>query len=220
MNCNIIDIRKMTKKSRSSKRWLQEHFSDPYVKRAQQEGYRSRASYKLMEIQQQNRILKRGMTVIDLGAAPGGWSEVAIKFIGKEGKVIALDILEMKPINGVEFIHGDFTVKEIQEKLAQSLADQKADAVISDMAPNASGISVVDQARVMHLTELAVKFAQKNLKPHGVFLTKTFQGEGFDELLRNLRANFTAVKVLKPEASRSRSKELYLLARMNAASGN
>jgi 23S rRNA (uridine2552-2'-O)-methyltransferase len=200
-------------RSKSSKRWLQEHFSDTYVKKAQKEGYRSRAAYKLLEIQQKDRIFKRGMTVIDLGAAPGSWSEIIVKLVGNEGKVIALDILAMQPITGVEFIQGDFTTTEVKEKLLQLLAGAKVDAVISDMAPNTSGIDAVDQPRAMNLTELAVDFAKKVLKPGGIFLTKTFQGEGFDELLRDLRKNFTSVKIRKPEASRARSKELYLLAR-------
>lgn len=203
-------------RSNSSKRWLQEHFNDPYVIKAKKEGYRSRAAYKLLEIQEKDRIFKRGMKVIDLGAAPGGWTEVVAKLVGKEGLVIASDLLEMQPIAGVEIIQGDFNSAEVQAEILAKLGANKVDVVISDMAPNASGISTADQIRSICLAEQAMLFAQNNLKPEGYLLLKTFQGEGFDELLRNLRTKFTAVKVRKPNASRPRSKELYLLARLKA----
>jgi len=201
------------KKSKSSNRWQKEHFSDIYVKRAKREGFRARSVYKLMEIQERYRIIKPNMVVVDLGAAPGGWSEYVVQLIGSEGKIVALDILAMQPIRGVEFIQGDFTQDDVVKDLALRLSGQKVDAVLSDMAPNLSGLDVVDQARSMNLVERALTFAQTVLKPGGIFLTKTFQGAEFEVFLKNLRQNFGEVKVIKPDASRARSSETFLLAR-------
>lgn len=201
------------KKSKSSQRWLKEHFSDPYVKEAQKKGYRSRAVFKLLEIQERDRLLKPGMTILDLGAAPGGWSQIAREIIGAKGRIIALDILPMDPLPGVEFIQGDFTEQQVFEQLLAYLNNVPVDLVISDMAPNMSGMSVIDQPRVMYLGELALDLAKKVLKPGGSFLVKAFQGEGFDTYIKDLRYNFEKVLTRKPKASRSRSSEVYLLAR-------
>jgi 23S rRNA (uridine2552-2'-O)-methyltransferase len=201
------------KRSKSSKLWLQEHFTDSYVKRAQQEGYRSRAAFKLLEIQQTDKIIRPAMFVVDLGAAPGGWSEVLVRLVGAKGKVFALDILPMQPIAGVEFIQGDFTEEEVLNRLLSSLSNKPVDIVLSDMAPNISGMKVVDQPRSMYLAELALDFASKVLKSGGVFLLKVFQGEGFDNLLKTMRGTFAEVKIKKPDASRARSSELFLLAK-------
>lgn len=201
------------RKSKSSNRWLKEHFSDIYVKRAKQEGFRARSVYKLIEIQERYKIIKPNMLVVDLGASPGGWSEYVVQLVGLKGGVFALDILPMQPIKGVDFIQGDFTQDDVIKDLCARLNEQKIDAVLSDMAPDLSGLSVVDQARSMCLVERAVVFAQTVLKPGGVFLTKIFQGAGFDAFLQSLRHNFGEVKVIKPEASRSRSSEVFLLAR-------
>lgn len=201
------------RKSKSSNRWLKEHFSDIYVKRAKQEGFRARSVYKLMEIQERYRIIKPNMVVVDLGAAPGGWSEYVVQLIGSEGRIVALDILPMQPIKGVEFIQGDFTQDVIVKDLCIRINERKVDAVLSDMAPNLSGLDVVDQARSMNLAQRALAFAQTVLKPGGLFLTKIFQGAEFDAFLKSLRHDFGDVKVIKPEASRSRSKETFLLAR-------
>ncbi len=176
--------------SKSSRRWLREHFNDPYVKQAQQEGYRSRAVYKLLELQERDKLFKPGMTVIDLGAAPGGWSELVVKLVGKNGRVIALDVLPMEPIAGVEFIQGDFSEQSVLAELLQRLGDAKVDWVISDMAPNMSGIDSVDQPRSMYLAELALGFALKVLNEQGGFLIKVFQGEGFDEFLKQVTSTF------------------------------
>ncbi len=203
----------MTKRSKSSSRWLAEHFSDTYVKRAQAAGLRSRAVFKLEEIQQRDRLIKPGMTVVDLGAAPGGWSEYVAKALGGKGRVIALDILPMDPIPGVEFIQADFGGDEGLTALRQRLDGGKADLVLSDIAPNMSGVGDVDQARVMHLAELALEFAREVLRPGGSFLVKVFQGQGFQEYMRSLRGAFGEVASRKPKSSRSRSAELYLLAR-------
>jgi 23S rRNA (uridine2552-2'-O)-methyltransferase len=203
----------MPKRSKSSSRWLQEHFSDTYVKRAQAAGLRSRAVFKLEEIQQRDRILKPGMTVLDLGAAPGGWSEYAAKVLGGKGRIIALDALPMDPIPGVEFIQADFSTDEAIAALRQRLEGGKADLVLSDIAPNMSGVADVDQARVMYLAELALEFAHEVLRPGGSFLVKVFQGQGFKEYMQRLREKFGEVASRKPSASRNRSSELYLLAR-------
>lgn len=200
-------------KSKSSRRWLHEHFNDPYVKRAQQEGQRSRAAYKLLEIQEKDKLLKSGMVVVDLGAAPGGWSVVAKKIVGEAGRVIALDILPMEPIAGVEFIQGDFTDAQVYEDLQNLLQGMPVDVIICDIAPNTSGMKAVDQPKMMYLVELALDFAAHALKPKGSFLVKIFQGEGFDAFLKQLRAGFQQVVVRKPDASRGRSREVYLLAR-------
>ncbi|MEI8054385.1 MAG: SAM-dependent methyltransferase [bacterium] len=201
------------KKSKSSNRWLKEHFSDIYVKRAKQEGFRARSVYKLMEIQERYRIIKPNIVVVDLGAAPGGWSEYVAQLIGLEGRIFALDILPMQPIKGVDFIQGDFTQDSIVKDLCIHISDRKVDAVLSDMAPNLSGLDVVDQSRSMDLAQRALAFAQTVLKSGGLFLTKVFQGAEFDAFLKGLRNDFGDVRVIKPEASRARSSEVFLLAR-------
>lgn len=193
---------------------MKEHFDDAYVQRAQREGYRSRACYKLKEIQEKDKLIKQGMTVVDLGAAPGGWSQVAAELTGDRGRVIASDILPMDALAGVEFVQGDFTEQEVLERILHLIgSDDQVDLVISDMAPNMSGMSSVDQPRSMHLVELAVDLASQVLKPGGNFLAKVFQGEGFEALLRDLRQNFQTVLTRKPKASRARSREVYLLAK-------
>lgn len=201
------------RRSKSSSRWLSEHFADEYVKRAQKEGWRSRAVFKLEEIDQKDRLLKPGMTIVDLGAAPGGWSQYAAKKLGRKGRIIALDILEMDELEGVEFLQGDFTEDEPLERLLATVGNAKPDLVISDMAPNISGMDAIDQPKSMYLAELALDLAEKVLKPGGDFLTKVFQGEGFDEYLKALRSRFDTVVTRKPKASRPRSREVYLLAR-------
>jgi 23S rRNA (uridine2552-2'-O)-methyltransferase len=199
-------------RSKSSARWLREHFNDPYVKRAQAEGWRSRAVFKLEELLERDRLLKPGMTIVDLGAAPGSWSQVARERLGDKGRLIALDILPMQGIGGVEFILGDFREESVLEQLKQALAGAEVDLVLSDMAPNMSGVNAVDQARSMHLVELAEEFASAQLKKGGSFLTKVFQGEGFDDFVRRLRAGYERVSIRKPKASRARSPEVYALA--------
>jgi len=199
--------------SKSSKRWLREHFTDSYVKLARQNDYRSRAAYKLLEIQQKDNIIRLGEVVVDLGAAPGGWSEVAAKLVGRIGKVFAVDILPMKPIVGIEFIQGDFTKNEVLEALLDRLNKQSVDLVISDMAPNISGIGVMDQTRGMYLVESAFDFAKRTLKPGGTFLVKVFQGKEFEALLNKIKKSFAEVAILKPKASRARSREIFLLAK-------
>ncbi|MBV8802724.1 MAG: 23S rRNA (uridine(2552)-2'-O)-methyltransferase RlmE [Gammaproteobacteria bacterium] len=203
----------MANKSKSSRRWLQEHFSDPYVKKAQREGLRSRAAYKLQQLQERDKLFKPGMTVVDLGAAPGGWSELVVKYTGAKGKVIALDILPMEPIRGVEFIQGDFTEDVQLENLLEQLGSNKVDWVLSDMAPNLSGVDSVDQPRSIALAEIALDFALRVLNEHGGFLTKVFQGDGFDVFLKEVRCHFKKVMIRKPDASRGRSREVYILAR-------
>ncbi len=200
-------------RSKSSHRWLREHFDDPYVKRAQQEGYRSRAAYKLLEIQTRDRLMRQGMTVLDLGAAPGGWSQVASACVGDDGRVIASDILAMDPVPGVTFLQGDFREEAVFSELLSLLGGTAADLVISDMAPNMSGNRAVDQPRAMYLVELALDMAVKTLRPGGDLLVKVFQGEGFDQLRRQMQESFETLQTRKPEASRSRSQETYLLAR-------
>lgn len=201
------------KRSKSSRRWLDEHFDDSYVKKAQKQGYRSRAAFKLLEIQQKDRLIKPGENVIDLGAAPGGWSQVAAELVGSKGRVIALDILPIDPIAGVECLQGDFTEQVIFDHLLEVLGSDRVGLVLSDMAPNISGIKAVDQPRSIYLAELAVDLAQKVLVSQGDLLIKVFQGEGFDELLAQIRELFTKVLIRKPQASRSRSREVYILAR-------
>jgi 23S rRNA (uridine2552-2'-O)-methyltransferase len=203
----------MTKRSRSSSRWLQEHAADIYVQRAQAEGWRSRAVFKLEEIQRSDGLIRPGMTVVDLGAAPGGWSQFAARVQGGKGRVIAFDILPMPAVPGVTFIEGDFNSEESLQRLVGELGGAKADLVMSDMAPNMMGIAQVDHARSMNLVELAVEFALANLRPGGDFLVKVFQGREFQPLLTNLRGNFESVKLRKPKASRNRSAEVYVLAR-------
>ena len=199
-------------RSKSSARWLKEHLSDPYVKRAQAEGWRSRAVFKLEELLERDRLLKPGMVVVDLGAAPGGWSQMVRERLGDAGRVVALDILPMQGLAGVEFIEGDFREDEVLKRLETMLAGAAVDLVLSDMAPNMSGVDSVDQARAMHLAELAQEFAQQHLKPGGAFLVKLFQGRGSDEYLKNLRGGYERVSMRKPKASRARSSEVYALA--------
>jgi 23S rRNA (uridine2552-2'-O)-methyltransferase len=202
----------MPSRSKSSQRWLREHFADPYVKKAQAEGLRSRAAYKLEELLERDRLLKPGMVVVDLGAAPGGWSQFVRQALGDGGRVVALDILEMPPLAGVEFLHGDFREDTVLSGLEALLAGQPVDLVLSDMAPNMSGVDVVDQARAMHLAELAMEFADGHLRPGGAFLIKLFQGVGFDDYVRELRRRYDKVAIRKPAASRKRSPEVYALA--------
>lgn len=202
----------MAKKRSSSKAWLREHREDEYVQRAQREGYRSRASYKLLELQERDRLLRPGMTVVDLGSAPGGWSQISARLVGHRGRVIASDILPMDSLAGVTFIQGDFTEDDIFEQICSELGERGVDLVISDMAPNISGMAAVDQPRSMYLVELALDFALRTLKPDGGFVTKVFQGEGFDELLKEARGHFARVLTRKPAASRPRSREVYLVA--------
>jgi 23S rRNA (uridine2552-2'-O)-methyltransferase len=199
-------------RSKSSQRWLKEHFSDPYVKKAQAEGLRSRAAYKLEELVERDRLLKPGMVVVDLGAAPGGWSQWVRQALGDTGRVVALDILEMPSLAGVEFLHGDFRDDDVLSRLEAALGDQPVDLVLSDMAPNKSGVDAVDQPRAMHLAELARDFADHHLRPGGSFLIKLFQGVGFDEYVRELRQRYARVVIRKPAASRRRSPEVYALA--------
>lgn len=199
-------------RSKTSKQWLKEHFDDVYVRRAQEEGYRSRASFKLLEIQEQDRLIIRGMTVVDLGAAPGGWSQVAANLVGDKGQVIASDILPIDSLPDVEFLQGDFTEQAVLDSLIKLLKDERADLVISDMAPNMSGMRDIDIPQVMYLAELALDLARTVLKPEGSFLVKVFHGEGYEELQKQLKSSFTSLKVRKPKASRARSSEIYLLA--------
>lgn len=200
-------------RTKTSKAWMHEHVTDPYVRRAKQEGYRSRSAYKLIEVLDKDKLVRPGMTVVDLGAAPGGWSQVLAPLVGSAGRVIALDVLEMAPVEGVAFIRGDFSEAATLERLEKELAGRRIDLVISDMAPNISGVGLVDQARAVGLAELALEFARHRLKPGGSFLVKMFQGSGIDEFRKQLAESFTAVAVRKPRASRDRSSELYLLAR-------
>ncbi len=200
------------KRSKSSRQWLDRHFNDDYVKRARKEGYRSRAVFKLLEIQEKDRILKPGMRVVDLGAAPGSWSQVVRNLVGVKGQVIALDILEMEPIAGVTFIQGDFREPGPLDELRKLLAGERVDLVISDMAPNVTGMTSVDQPRVMYLCELALEFARESLRPGGGFVVKVFQGAGFDQYLKELRSSFGKVVSRKPKSSRPKSREIYLVA--------
>jgi 23S rRNA (uridine2552-2'-O)-methyltransferase len=199
------------KRTRTSKGWMQEHVNDEYVKRAQRDGYRARAAYKLIEIDDKDHLIKPGMTIVDLGSTPGSWSQVAVQRLKGQGKIIALDILEMQGIGGVDFIQGDFREQAVLEQLEHKLDGKLVDLVIADMAPNISGISSVDQANAAYLTELALEFSLKWLKPGGNFLVKVFVGSGFDEIVRNMRQGFEKVATRKPKASRDRSSEVYLL---------
>ena len=200
-------------RSKSSKRWLTEHFDDFYVKQAQQQGLRARASFKLLELHEKYNLIRKGFRVVDLGAAPGSWSQLASGLVGPTGKVIALDILPMEPLPGIDFIEGDFTEKEPLQALEKLLGELPADLVLSDMAPNMSGMDAVDQPRGIYLVELALDFACQWLRPGGNFVTKVFQGEGFDGLLAQCRENFEKVVICKPKASRPRSREVYFLCR-------
>jgi len=204
-------------KSKSSKGWLKEHFDDEYVRRSQQDGYRSRAIYKLIEIDKKDRLVKPGMTIIDLGAAPGGWSEYCVKKLGKKGNMIALDILPMEPIDRVNIITGDFREESVFDELMTTInsstaVNKKADLVISDMAPNISGMGSVDMPRAYYLCDLALDLARQVLSPGGGLLVKLFQGEGFEEYNKELKASFSKVVMRKPKASRPRSREMYALA--------
>lgn len=200
-------------RNKKSKAWMHEHVTDPYVRQAKQEGYRSRAAYKLLELAQYDRLIRPGMVVVDLGAAPGGWSQVAAELVRPKGRVLAVDILDMHAVAGVDFIQGDFREEAALHALEAKLGGVKVDLVLSDMAPNISGIGMVDQARSAHLAELALEFALKWLKPDGNLLVKTFQGETYSGLREQMRAHFRQVLTRKPQASRSRSAEIYLLAR-------
>jgi len=200
-------------RSKTSKAWMQEHVNDPYVRKAQAEGMRSRAAYKLQQLAERDKLLKPGMTVVDLGAAPGGWSQVAGRIAGESGRVVAVDLLEMTPVAGVKFIHGDFGEDAVLAEVQQAIGDGGVDLVLSDMAPNISGVASVDQARSVALAELALDFAVNHLKPQGNFLVKVFQGSGFEALVADVRRRFVQVMIRKPEASRSRSSEVYVVAK-------
>ncbi len=198
-------------RSKSSNRWLEEHVNDPYVKKAQVDGYRSRASYKLLELIDKDRLIRPGMTVLDLGSTPGGWSQVVAPLLGKQGKTIASDILPMDPIADVIFIEGDFTEQEVFDAILAQLDNEKADLVMSDMAPNISGVDAADQASSMYLVELALDMAIAVLKPGANYVAKIFHGEGYDQYLKDMREHFDKVVVRKPDASRSRSREVYVV---------
>ena len=201
------------KRSASSTRWLKEHMDDEFVLRSKREGWRSRAIYKLQEIDEKDKLFRQGMTVVDLGAAPGSWSQYAMHRVGHNGKVIGHDLLPIDPLAGVDFIQGDFREDDVLESLLGKLEGRLVDVVLSDMAPNMSGIKGVDQPKSMYLLELALDFIKGNLKPGGDYLMKIFQGEGFQEYYKELQKNFTKVVTRKPKASRARSAEIYLLAK-------
>ena len=198
-------------KSKSSRRWLAEHFDDQYVKQAQQQGLRSRAAFKLMELSDKYHLIRKGMRVVDLGSAPGSWTQVVQRALADSGQIIALDILAMDPLENVHFIQGDFTEDEPLALLEEAMNGQYADLVLSDMAPNMSGMGAVDQPRAMYLAELALDFAEKWLEPGGNFVVKVFHGEGFDSYVKNVRSLFEKVQIRKPSASRPRSREVYVL---------
>ena len=200
-------------KSKSSNDWLREHFDDPYVKKAQKAGYRSRATFKLEQTDKKDKLIRPGMAIVDLGSAPGGWSDYALRKLGGKGTVVALDILPMTPLSGVHFIQGDFREDEVLDELNIVLNSQPIDLVLSDMAPNITGVDAIDQPSSMYLVELALHFAIENLSKQGVFLVKVFQGEGFDAYLKAMRDSFQKVVTRKPDASRARSREVYLLGR-------
>lgn len=200
-------------RSKSSNNWLQEHVNDPYVKQAQKDGYRSRASYKLIQLNEKARLIRPGMLIVDLGSAPGGWSQVAERLAGGKGRVVATDILPMDPLRNVEFIQGDFTDEVVLGRIVAQLAGNRPDLILSDIAPNISGIDSADQASSMYLAELALDFVRRTLKPGGDFVVKVFQGAGSDAYLKELRACFEKVLVRKPAASRPRSREVYVVAR-------
>lgn len=200
-------------RSKSSGGWLKEHFDDQYVQQSQRDGYRSRASYKLKELNEKDKLIKPGQLVVDLGAAPGGWSQVAAEIVGDHGRVVASDILEMDGLAGVEFVVGDFTDDEVFERLLKVINDQPVDVVISDMAPNMSGQASVDQPKAMYLVELALDMATRVLKPNGDFVAKVFQGEGFDQYIEDVKSHFAKVVIRKPKSSRDRSREVYVVGR-------
>lgn len=203
------------KRSASSKRWLREHETDPYVQKARREGYRSRAVYKLEELDERDRLLKPGISIVDLGAAPGGWCQYIERRLGDRVRIVATDVLPMDPVSGANFsfVQGDFREPEVLRRIEEAVGEAKVDLVLSDMAPNISGVDAADQAGSVYLAELALEFAKARLKPGGVFVTKLFQGEGFDDFLRTLRQAFAKVVLRKPKASRPRSREIYLVAR-------
>lgn len=198
-------------RSKSSNRWLEEHVNDPYVKKAQVDGYRSRASYKLLELIDKDRLVRPGMLVLDLGSTPGGWSQVVAPLVGRQGRVIASDILPMTPINHVDFVLGDFTEDEVFNQIMERIGGAGVDLVMSDMAPNISGVDAADQASSMYLVELALDMARQTLKPGANFVAKVFHGEGYEQYLKDMRGSFDKVVVRKPEASRSRSREVYVV---------
>ncbi len=199
--------------TKHGKSWISRHINDPFVQKAQKLGYRSRATFKLLELHERDHLFKPNMTVVDLGAAPGGWSQILVKLVGRKGSVIALDRLEMEPILGVTFLQGDFTEEAVLAQLENLVGSQKIDWVVSDMSPNLSGVLAVDQPRVMYLADLSLDFAMQHLKKGGGFLAKVFQGEDFDLYIKKLRQCFEKVVIRKPDASRSASRELYVLAR-------
>jgi len=203
----------VAKKKSSSRAWLREHINDPWVQQAQRDGYRSRASYKLLELQRRDRLFAPGMLVLDLGAAPGGWSQVAASLVGARGQVVATDILPMEGLAGVEFVQGDFTEQAVLDDLLAIIDGRPVDVVMSDMSPNLSGLKAVDQPAAIYLVELALDMALRVLGARGVFVAKVFHGEGFDTMLQSLRTSFSGIAVRKPEASRSRSRETYIVAR-------
>ena len=203
----------MAARTKSSARWLNEHVNDPYVKQAQKDGYRSRSSYKLIQLNEKDRLIRPGMLVVDLGSAPGGWSQVAARLVGAKGRVLATDILPMEPLKNVDFIQGDFTEEPVLKQVLDWLGDNKPDVVLSDIAPNISGIDSADQASSMYLVELALDMARQVLKPTGDFVAKVFQGTGSEEFLKDLRTSFDKVLIRKPAASRSRSREVYMVAK-------
>ena len=207
---------------KNSRDWVKRHLSDPYVKRSQEQGFRSRSVYKLSEIDASERLIQPGMTVVDLGSAPGGWSQWSIKKVGSRGKVVAIDLLDMEPVAGVNFIKADFSSQEGLDAVVEAIGGEsaKVDLVISDMAPNLTGIVITDQARLFALGELAMEFAVKFLKPNGVFLVKVFQGSGFEAYVKLMRANFKSVAAKKPDASRDESRETYLLAKQPKVSSS
>jgi 23S rRNA (uridine2552-2'-O)-methyltransferase len=198
-------------RSKSSNRWMEEHVNDPYVKQAQKDGYRSRASYKLLELNTKDKLIRPGMLIMDLGSAPGGWSQVAAPLVGSKGRVLATDILPMEPVANVDFIQGDFTEESVFEQILAALNGARPDLIISDMAPNISGVDTADQAASIYLLELALDMARRVLKPDGNFVAKIFQGEGSDQYLKELRSSFVKVTTRKPEASRARSREVYVV---------
>ena len=200
-------------RSKSSNNWLQEHVSDPYVKQAQKDGYRSRASYKLLQLNEKDKLIRSGMLIVDLGSAPGGWSQVAGRLVGEKGRVVGTDILPMDPLRNVEFIQGDFTEDTVLQQIIERLGGARPDLIISDIAPNITGIDSADQASSMYLVELALDFARQSLKPRGDFVAKVFQGAGSDAFLKDVRTSFEKISVRKPAASRPRSREVYVVAR-------
>jgi 23S rRNA (uridine2552-2'-O)-methyltransferase len=200
-------------RSKSSHNWLQEHVNDPYVKQAQKDGYRSRSSYKLLQINEKDRLFRPGMLVVDLGSAPGGWSQVAARLVGGKGRVLATDILPMEPLKGVDFIQGDFTEQAVLDQVLQQLGGRRPELIICDIAPNITGIDSADQASSMYLVELALDFVRQALEPQGDFVAKVFQGAGSDAYLKDVRSSFEKVLVRKPAASRARSREVYVVAK-------